>query len=214
MGKAHAKLDAYAHNPYPLSPSETPTSDGCEHCSTITMATLPKLIADVRHAFGPSTRIWLSEYGYQTKPPDPFLGVPLDKQALYLEEAALRAYQAPRVDMLIQFLVQDEPDLGGWQSGLLTAAGVPKPSYAAFQLPLAVERRSRDRVTLWGQIRPGSGRRPYVLEELRGGGWAPLGGTEKTGVRGMFVRTVDAVIGTRFRVVQLSRDLTSATLTS
>jgi Beta-galactosidase len=214
MGKAHAKLDAYAHNPYPLSPSETPISGGCEHCATITMATLPKLIRDVRRAFGPGTRIWLSEYGYQTNPPDPFLGVSDAKQAKYLDEAALRAYLAPRVDMLIQFLVQDEPDLGGWQSGLLTAAGMPKPSYAAFALPLAIEQRGRDRVTLWGQIRPGGGRRPYVLEELRAGAWTPLGGAEKTGVRGMFLRTVDAVSGTRFRVVELSRDLTSATLTS
>ena len=39
MKAAHAKLDAYAHNPYPLVPGETPTSGGCEHCTTITMAT-------------------------------------------------------------------------------------------------------------------------------------------------------------------------------
>jgi hypothetical protein len=214
MGKAHARLDAYAHNPYPLSPSETPLSGGCGHCATITMATLPKLIRDVRHAFGPGPRIWLSEYGYQTNPPDRFLGVPRQKQARYLDEAALRAYLAPRVDMLIQFLVQDEPSLAGWQSGLLTVKGVPKPSYAAFALPVTIERRGPDGVTLWGQIRPGSGRRSYVLEKLRAGAWTPLGGAKKTGVRGVFVRTVVAVSGTRFRVVQLSRDLTSATLTS
>jgi hypothetical protein len=178
------------------------------------MATLPRLIADVRRAFGPGTRIWLSEYGYQTNPPDRLLGVSPAKQARYLDQAALRAYLAPRVDMLIQFLVQDEPTLAGWQSGLLTAQGRPKPSYDGFELPLAIEQRTRSRVTLWGQIRPGSGRQPYVLEELRSGGWTPLGGPARTGVRGMFVRTVDALSGTRFRVVQLSRDLTSATLTS
>jgi hypothetical protein len=69
-------------------------------------------------------------------------------------------------------------------------------------------------VTLWGQIRSGSGRRPYLLERLEAGAWTPFGGVRKTGARGMFFRTVDAVSGTRFRVVQLSRDLTSATLTS
>ncbi len=213
-GKAHARLDAYAHNPYPLEPGETPLAGGCERCATITMATLPKLITDVRRAFGAHTRIWLSEYGYQTNPPDPFLGVSKAKQAKYLDEAALRAYLAPRVDMLIQYLVQDEPDLSGWQSGLLTAAGVPKPSYAAFALPLAIERRSPAKVTLWGQIRPGGGRQDYMLEELRAGAWTPLGGPARTGARGVFVRTVSAVTGTRFRVVQLSRDLTSSTLTS
>src|SRR5262249_1370563 len=40
MKKAHARLDAYAHNPYPLRVGETPTSGGCDHCTTITMATL------------------------------------------------------------------------------------------------------------------------------------------------------------------------------
>src|SRR5439155_16221856 len=84
VAKAHARLDAYAHNPYPLSPLETPTTGGCAHCTTITMATLPRLLADVRQAFGTRTRIWLSEYGYQTSPPDPFLGVSEAKQALYI----------------------------------------------------------------------------------------------------------------------------------
>jgi hypothetical protein len=213
MAAAHARLDAYAHNPYPLSPAETPLTGGCGHCATITMSTLPRLVADVRRAFGPATRIWLSEYGYQTDPPDRFLGVSDARQAAYLAEAAMRAYLAPRVDLLVQYLVQDEPDLGGWQSGLLTVSGAAKPSYAAFQLPLAVERHSGAEVTLWGQVRPGSGRQEYVLEVRRGGAWQRIGGTSRTGVRGVFVRTVAAPAGTRFRVVQLARGLTSATLT-
>ena len=38
MAAAHARLDAYAHNPYPLNPAETPFTGGCDHCETITMA--------------------------------------------------------------------------------------------------------------------------------------------------------------------------------
>jgi len=214
MAAAHAKLDAYAHNPYPSDPTETPTSGGCMHCSTLTMATLPKLITDVKNAFGKSKRIWLTEYGYQTNPPDPYLGVSLADQALYLSEAALRAYLAPRVDMLINYLVQDEPDLSGWQSGLLTDTGVEKPSYAAFQVPLTVEKHTRTTVTLWGQIRPGSGRQDYVLQELQGDRWLSVGTTAQTSPRGFFTRVVSAVAGTSFRVLQLARGLTSATLTS
>ena len=45
--------------------------------------------------------------------------------------------------MLIQFLVRDEPSLGGWQSGLFTAAGAAKPRYHAFALPLAEISRQR-----------------------------------------------------------------------
>src|SRR5262249_5079492 len=105
MAGAGAKLDAYAHNPYPLSPAETPLTGGCSHCSTLTMATLPTLLTDIGKAFGPGKRIWLTEYGYQTNPPDRLLGVSPDRQALYLSEAAMRAYLAPRVDMLIDYLV-------------------------------------------------------------------------------------------------------------
>src|SRR5579862_8001425 len=211
MAKAHAHLDAYAHNPYPLDPGETPTSGGCMHCTTLTMATLPRLLADVRAAFGAKTRIWLSEYGYQTDPPDTLLGVPDSEQARYLAEAALRAYLAPRVDMLVQYLVQDDSDLAGWQSGLLTATGARKPSYAAFQVPFAVEKRTPATVTLWGQIRPGTGARQYELEELKGAAWQRLGSVAPTGSRGFFVRTVKAPPKTLFRVVEITRGLASAT---
>ena len=53
MARAHAKLDAYAHHPYPSSPSETPSSGGCKNCPSITMATIPKLLILVRRYFGP-----------------------------------------------------------------------------------------------------------------------------------------------------------------
>jgi hypothetical protein len=214
MAAAHAKLDAYAHNPYPLSPSETPLTGGCAHCTTLTMATLPRLIADVGRAFGRATRIWLTEYGYQTNPPDKVLGVSPALQARYLSEAALRAYLAPRVDMLVDYLVRDEPDLSRWQSGMLTITGVQKPSYQAFQVPLTVESWDGVGVKLWGEIRPGSGRQPYVLEQLRDGRWARIGGTAYTSPRGFFTRSVRAEPGAIFRVLQISRGLASSTLTA
>ena len=92
MARAHAKLDAYAHHPYPSSPAETPSSGGCKNCPSITMATLPKLLILVRRSFGPKP-VWLTEYGYQTNPPDTFLGVPPKRQATMLSLAAMRAWR-------------------------------------------------------------------------------------------------------------------------
>jgi hypothetical protein len=199
MQAAHAKLDAYAHNPYPLSPGETPTSGGCDHCTTITMATLPRLLNAVQRAFGTKTRIWLTEYGYQTNPPDKLLGVSYAKQAEYDSEAALRAYLAPRVDMLIHYLVRDEPDPARWQSGLLTVGALAKPSYQAFQLPLTQQSRSGTRTVLWGQVRPG-GSSSYRLQQLRNGKWYSVGGNETTSARGYYTRVVQAGAGARFRI--------------
>ena len=45
MRAAHARLDAYAHNPYPLDPKrETPLQRRLRNCTTITMATINKLV--------------------------------------------------------------------------------------------------------------------------------------------------------------------------
>jgi hypothetical protein len=199
MAAAHAKLDAYAHNPYPLAPGETPTSGGCGHCTTITMATLPRLLTNVEHAFGSRVRIWLTEYGYQTNPPDRMLGVSYAKQAAFGSEAALRAYQAPRVDILIHYLVKDEPNAARWQSGLLTVRDIAKPAYNAFRFPLAQLSRTGTTTKLWGQIRPG-GRNTYVLQQKRGSRWYSVGGGRRTTARGYLVRTLRAGKGSQLRL--------------
>jgi hypothetical protein len=199
MRAAHAKLDAYAHNPYPLRPGETPSSGGCDHCTTVTMATLPRLLSAVRRSFGAHTRIWLTEYGYQTNPPDRFLGVSYAKQARYSSEASLRSYLAPRVDLLIHYLVRDEPNPARWQSGLLTVGNLAKPSYQAFELPLAERSRSGRRTVLWGQVRPG-GRSSYRLQQFRNGKWYAVGGSRSTTARGYYTRVVRAGAGARFRI--------------
>jgi hypothetical protein len=199
MRAAHAHLDAYAHNPYPLRRGETPTSGGCDHCTTVTMATLPRLLNAVKRSFGTHTRIWLTEYGYQTNPPDRLLGVSYRTQARYESEASLRTYLAPRVDILVHYLVRDEPDPARWQSGLLTLGDLAKPSYQAFQLPLTQRSRSGLRTVLWGQVRPG-GRSAYRLQQFRNGKWYSVGANRRTTARGYYQRVVRAGAGARFRI--------------
>ncbi len=175
MRAANARLDAYAHNPYPLDPKrETPLSGGCKQCTTITMATIAKLVGLVTRNF-PRARIWLTEYGYQSNPPDRLLGVSPALQARYLGEGAYAAYRTARVDLLIQFLYRDEPDVARFQSGLVTLAGKPKPALAAFEAPLAQTSRRGARVDLWGQLRAPAATRPTaLLERKAGASWQPL----------------------------------------
>ena len=199
MAAAHARLDAYAHNPYPLRRGETPMSGGCDHCDTITMATLPRLLRDVQKAFGVHTRIWLTEYGYQTNPPDTLLGVSYATQAKYAGEAALCAYEAPRVDVLIHYLVEDEPDPARWQSGVYTAAGHAKPALQALRFPFTQQSRSGRKTTLWGQIRPG-GVATYRLLRYDAGNWVRVGADKRTTARGYLKRVVNAAPGARYRL--------------
>ena len=200
MGRAGARLDAYAHHPHPLSPAETPSSGGCDHCETISMATLERLVTEVRRAFGVRTRIWLTELGYQTNPPDRILGLGWGTQARYVAEAQRRAFSTAGVDVLIQYLVRDEPSTAAWQSGLETVSGRAKPALHGFALPLVQLERHGLTTTVWGQVRPGSGARRYVLQRRTGDGWRPVGASARTTSRGYLTRTVRADKGTRLRL--------------
>ena len=164
------------------------------------MATLPKLIAEVKRDCGTRTRIWLTEYGYNSKPPSKWLGVSNALQARYVGEAALRAYLSTHVDLLIHFLVRDEPNAQRWTSGFYTSRGKVKPSFAAFVLPFAQVSRTDARTTVWGQVRPRTGRQPYRLQQLRGGHWKWVGKTQLTTRGGFLRRVVTASAGARLRV--------------
>jgi hypothetical protein len=129
-------FDAWAHHPYYAGPSDQPTTKPVTARGTpgtaVTLGNLSDLIQLVTQLYG-NKRIWITEYGYQTNPPDPVFGVSWAKQAAYLTQAFAIARKNPRVDMMLWFLLKDEPTLGGWQSGLMTVNGKKKPSFAAFQ---------------------------------------------------------------------------------
>lgn len=200
MRAARARLDAYAHHPYPSHPgAESPSRGACRSCSVITMANLQRLIALVGKDFGRKP-IWLTEYAYQTNPPDRFLGVSRALQARYIGEASYRAYALPRVEMLIHFLVRDEPDVARWQSGLFTVDGVAKPAASAFPLPLAQVSRRGSSVTVWGQVRPGRGAQAFRLQIARKGRFLSSLKAGRTSSRGFFLATVRAARGSLIRV--------------
>jgi hypothetical protein len=206
MHAAHARIDAYAHNPYPLDPKrETPLTGGCGHCATVTMATIGRLVSLLGRDF-PRARIWLTEYGYQSYPPDRLLGVPLALQARYIGEGAYAAYRTPKVDLLIHFLYRDEPNIARFQSGLVTLTNAVKPAYAAYQLPIAQISSS----TLWGQLRaPGAGSTARI-ERLVGSAWRTLA-TVHAGAGGYFRWSGTLTRGLQVRVHAGS--LVGATLT-
>jgi hypothetical protein len=207
MRAAGARLDAYAHHPYPSSTRETPFTGGCGHCTTITMATLERLLTEVGRAFG-SKPIWLTEYGYQTGR----YGVSQQRQAELIGQSGLRAYRAPRVEMLIHYLVEDEPQAGRFQSGLFLNSGRPKLAALAFPLPLAQAGRSGGKLVLWGQVRPRSGPQTYRVQVRSGGAWRFTGGLRTTGSRGFFSIAVPAAKGTAVRIFSPQDDAYSAYL--
>jgi Glycosyl hydrolase catalytic core len=129
-------FDAWAHHPYYGSPSETPTtrpgSEGAAAPTAVTLGNINTLIHELTTLYG-KKRVWLTEYGYQTNPPDQIYGVSYAKQARYLKEAFAIARRNSRIDMMLWFLLKDESTPAGWQSGLLTNAGQKKPAWNVFR---------------------------------------------------------------------------------
>jgi putative glycosyl hydrolase len=124
-------FDAYAHHPYHANPSESPSTPP-RGTNTVTLGNIQVLIKELTRLYG-NKRVWITEYGYQTNPPDKLFGVSWAKQAAYMKQAFARARANPRIDMMLWFLLKDDTAAGGWQSGLMTASGRHKPSFIQFQ---------------------------------------------------------------------------------
>jgi hypothetical protein len=110
--------------------------------------------------------LYLTEYGYKTNPPNPYVEFSQAQQAVFLNQAEYMTFIDPRVAALAQFLlVDDRPKAGAaagsrsywstFQTGLIGLDGSPKPAYVAYRMPIWLPHpRHGPRVTVWGQLRP------------------------------------------------------------
>jgi Glycosyl hydrolase catalytic core len=131
-------FDVWAHHPYPLSGSDPPSyvPSPVEHA--VVLGNIGTLLQKLTQLWGPK-HLWITEYGYQTNPPNhTIFGISWARQATYMAQAYAIARANPRIDMMLWYLVRDDAARTGWQSGLLTAAGRPKPSFGVFQRLTAV----------------------------------------------------------------------------
>jgi hypothetical protein len=127
-------FDVYAHHPYADAGNESPSYvPKGKDSRRIQLANIGTLLSLVTKLYGPK-HLWITEYGYQTNPPDKTIfGTSWKNQATYLTQAYAMARKNPRIDLMLWFLVKDESSIAGWQSGLETTGLKKKPAWAAFQ---------------------------------------------------------------------------------
>jgi hypothetical protein len=144
--------------------------------------------------------VWITEFGFQTEPPERF-GARLRDMPRYMGESEYIAYRNSRVRSYSQYPLLDDRGSAGFQSGLRFSDGRAKPKvYRAFELPLFARRVSRSRVELFGGVRAASGGR-VTIEARRPGGRFRRIGTARLNSRGYF-RVRLRASGTReFRTV-------------
>jgi hypothetical protein len=160
----------YAHHPYELifAPSTKPSWK--DWATTGNLPVLQDYLRRLRARYGQrgGMPLYLTEYGYQTNPPDRF-GVTWARQAAYLAQAEHIAARNSGVRALSQFLLFDggSPVSRTFQTGLRTVAGKAKPSLRGYRFPIDVTRRG-SRLTVWGLARPAApGSRPQYAIEFR-----------------------------------------------
>ena len=191
--KAHPVLfsaTGFGHHPYELifAPSQRPLKS-----TWVTMGNLGRLTSTLdaifrRHGSKRRLPLYLTEYGYQTNPPDR-TGVSLRKQAAYLNQAEYLAFRNRRVRTLAQFQLVDDPlsVRAGFQSGLMTVKGKRKPSFEAYRLPIWLPRSRGRSVRVWALVRSApNGKKATAAIQFRGKGskrWRTLK-TVRTSTRG------------------------------
>lgn len=162
-------VTGFAHHPYALESPPRARDEKRDNATLSGTTRLTRTLDAAYAAWGQQSKlpVWFTEYGYQTDPPDPTIGVSFARQADWLDEATYLSYRNPRVASFAQFLLVDDGPLrqfpasdprhwGTFQSGLLTGDGKKKPSYFSFQRPVTVvPRRQRPgrRLRVFGQLR-------------------------------------------------------------
>ncbi len=183
--------DGIAHHPHGGLTSPSTRSRDRDDAAIADTARLLRTIDAIQRQRGLSyagshrrrLSLYFTEYGYQTNPPDPLLGVTPRRQSVWLQQAAYLAWRQPRVRMLIQYLWRDDPlrsgagGSSGWQSGLTDERGRAKPALRTFPNPFWINLpRGRRTARVWGQVRPGG--RTFVTVQRR-----TRGATRFTAVR-------------------------------
>ncbi len=178
------QVTGLAHHPYELTRAPEIAPSDPEFFTTGNLRALGSLMGRVFARYGVAIPgggkggfpLYLTEYGYQTDPPDP-TGVSRTKQAAYLNRAEWMTSRNRGVKTLSQFLLFDDKPVAGattlqqygatFQSGLATDAGKRKPAYSAYRFPIHVRStsiRRGSRTTVWGLLRTG---RPRTRETVR-----------------------------------------------
>jgi hypothetical protein len=162
-GAKRLDVNGVAHHPYTKAASQPLLAK--QRPNDITMASLGVLSRVLKQGVrahmlkSSATGIYITEFGVSSRPPARRgAGVKLSSQAEYVNEFEYLAFKNPRVKGVSQFQLEDDANLTNkaFQTGLRFQSGKNKPAYAAYRVPLYVQRKG-SRLTIWGGVRGKSG---------------------------------------------------------
>ena len=194
VGWAGSTSEAWPIHPYNQGGYGTPQSRTRTKTS-LPLAYMPRLhrllsTAARRGRIGGGKGIWVTEFGFQTKPPDPF-GVSPTNQARYINESDRLFFSDRRVKSVAQYELTDVPQRDQFNTGLRFVRSRGGAAEAVLRgLPRA-DRRHQALVGLRGGLRAGAagaliGGRTQVAIQMRIGGVFTTVSQAGTNSRGIF----------------------------
>jgi hypothetical protein len=191
-GCQRARFDVFAHHPYSLA--ATPTKHAYRYDDVLVgdMAKIATLVqsADRLRTILPAIRhrIWVTEFGWYTNPPNRSVG---DSDATAARYVAYSMYEMWRasVDLVTWYTLEDYQlkRTNGANvpsgAGLETDTGAPKRMMSAFGFPV-IASVARGRGYAWGRA-PVAGRVAVVVQRSVQGRWTRVAGV-RTGSDGVF----------------------------
>ena len=196
QGKPIGGLGGLAYHPYtrpagPLNPDPTGNDATIRSLSRV-LRVLDQERASGKLRSKKKLPIWITEFGFQTNPPDPDLGAPIARVPTFWSLSELWfSYSKRRVKSISQYTMDDQPGSSAlWQSGLRFANGALKSDiYTNYRLPILVRQLGPGAVEVRGAARPGgAGSAVQIYQRGRKGPFKPLGGPIGVrNVRGYFV---------------------------
>jgi hypothetical protein len=207
--------DSFGYHPHPVlrAPDQpNPDRDEAQFADLGRLFTVLDRLTARRRLIslrGGHLAVHLTEFGYQTSPPDHAVGIPVTLHNRYLQQAAYLAWKSGRIRGLTFYQWEDEPvhytgpgnqAYSGWQSGLRYFNGRPKPALSTFASPFVVDvAPGRRRGLLWGQVRPGGVHEVTLLRRSRGETDFTSIATTATNFAGYFSRSVLLDAGAQYR---------------
>lgn len=179
-----AHLDAVSHHPIvsplahggphhispehvPLNPNDIEISNFGEVRQILRAAERAKRVRPGGHH-----AIWATEFWWFSDPPNHQYGLPLGKQARYIEQTLYLAWKQG-ASVAVNLEIRDSPynhqsPFENLQTGVFFHNGKRKPSFRAFRFPFVTHHGGKHKVGIWGKA-PRSGK--LKIQRRRKGEW-------------------------------------------
>jgi hypothetical protein len=179
-----APWDIFAEHPYTLAVTPTTPAGSYDDVLVADVHKLRDLLnaAHRLHTIRGNHPLWVTEWGWVTRPPDSLVGDSFNTAARYVAYGMYEMWKAGISLVVWQGITDQSPtQLAG--SGLETKTGQRKPQMQAFTFPF-IASVDHGRGSGWGRV-PGSRRVGVIVQRRTAHGWRRVASTQ-TGRDGVF----------------------------